>query len=156
MFIFRLAQEVDIPQLKEVNMSDLGVVIDEKLLPDYVREHRCYCAETDGHIVALLYWENNFVGNPNFWYVRQITTRSDMRRKGVATDLMNHFLDYARAQHIRRIFCDVRKNNEPSLNLMKELGAIESGWHTGLDEDSADDEWKIFRFDLSGKHQQTI
>lgn len=136
------------PGLPNANVGLLGEVIDGELLPAYVRNQRVYCAEADDRIVALLYWEENFVGDPAFWFIHQITVGTDWRRKGVATGLMRAFLHHAASRGSKKVFADVRQNNERSLGLMMKLGATESGWLKGLADDSPDDIWRIFRFDF--------
>ncbi len=150
---YRLADESDLPGLLQANMGLNGKIIDEETLPTYVKEHRVFCAETEGKIISLLYWEKNFVGDPNFWFIHQITTVVDWRRKGVASELVKEFLGYAASQKVWKVFADVRQNNESSIGLNKKLGAIECGWLRGLDDDSEEDVWKIFRFDLSEEGQ---
>ena len=154
--IYRLANESDIPRLLRANLGLNGKIIDEEILPSYVKEGRVFCSENDGKIISLLYWENNFVGDPSFWFIHQVTTVADWRRKGVASGLIKAFLNYAASLGIRKVFADVRQNNEQSIGLNIKLGAVECGWLKGLDHDSGEDDynpeedvWRIFRFDLS-------
>lgn len=154
--IRRLAEESDLPQIFKANVGLSGKIIDEKLLPIYVKEQRVFCAEVDGEIASVLYWENNFVGDPDFWFIHQITTAVNWRRKGVATKLVKEFLKYAASKNVKKVFADVREINPKPQELMKKLGAIECGWLRGLDNDSDKDGydpeadvWKIYRFDLN-------
>ena len=154
--ICRLAEESDPPQIFKTNIGLSGKIIDEELLPTYVRERRVFCAEVDGEITSVLYWENNFVSDPDFWFIHQITTATKWRRKGVATKLIREFLKYVVSNNVKKVFADVRETNPKSQGLMKKLGAIECGWLKGLDNDSDKDGydpeadvWKIYRFDLN-------
>lgn len=146
--VYRLANKTDIPRLLLANVGLSGKVIDEELLPTYVKNGQMFCAEASGRIVSLLYWEKNFVGDPNFLFIHQVTTAPDWRRKGIASELIKAFLKHTTSFGVKKVFADVRQNNRHSIGLMKKLDAIECGWLKGLDDDSEEDVWKVFRFDL--------
>jgi ribosomal protein S18 acetylase RimI-like enzyme len=150
---YRLAGESDLPGLLQSNMGLIGKIIDEEILPTYTKEHRVFCAVAEERIVSLLYWDEHFLGEPRFWFIHQVTTIVDWRRKGIASELIKAFLKYAVSFGVKKVFVDVRKNNERSIGLNRKLGAVECGWLKGLDDDSDEDIWKIFRFDLSEEGQ---
>lgn len=147
-FIYRLSQPSDLPNLLEASVGNDGVVLDADLLPQLVENDKVYCAVSGGEIVALTYWQEDFLSRKDVWFLSQITTKPLWRKKGVASGLLNSFFDYARSFGVKKIYFDIHPDNQPSLNLFKKLGAIESGNIKGFDDEVPEDVRIIFRVDL--------
>lgn len=146
---YRIANSFDFPEILAANIGNFGETIDRDLLPRLIEEERVYCAEIDDQIVALLYWQVEFLGLPDAWFIMQITTKLEWRRKNVATSLLKAFLDYAKGMQIKKVFADVRHNNIAAQNFFIKLGAAKSGFFSGIDDEILDDNWVLFRFDLA-------
>jgi ribosomal-protein-alanine N-acetyltransferase len=57
----------------------------------------------------------------------QIAVRPDMRRHGIADRLMAAAESYCRAHHVRSIYLEVRRSNEPAIRLYKKHGFKNEG-----------------------------
>lgn len=65
--------------------------------------------------------------NPDYdrsdrYYVSNVAVKIEYRRQGVARALMQATISYLRERHIRKVFLNVRPNNQGAIKLYKELG----------------------------------
>ena len=147
-FIYRLAKPSDLPNLLQASIGNDGVVLDAGLLPKLLENDKIYCAVCGDEVVALLYWQEDFLTRKDVWFLSQITTKPSWRKKSVAYNLLRSFFDYARSFGVKKIYFDIHSENKPSLNLFKKLGAIESGNINGFDDEIPEDNRIIFRVNL--------
>ena len=147
-FIYRLAQPSDLPNLLQASVGNDGKVIDVDLLPQLIEDDRVYCAVSGDEIVALIYWQEDFLLRKDIWFLCQVTSKPSWRKKGVAYNLLCSFFDYARNFGVKKIYFDIHLNNQPSLNLFKKVGAIKSGDINGFDDEAPEDSRIIFRVNL--------
>lgn len=143
-----MAQPKDLPELLETNIGNDGKIIDADLLPQLTESSRVYCATVGNEIVALAYWQEDFLSRRDMWFLYQVTTKPSWRKRNVAISLLRSLFDYARKLGIRKIYCDIHPDNHPSLKLFRKLGAIESGYITGFDDNVPGDKRIIFRIVL--------
>jgi ribosomal protein S18 acetylase RimI-like enzyme len=147
-FGYRIARSSDLPNLLQTNVGMLGEVMDADLLPKLIKAGQVYCALAEDEVVALLYWQLDFLSRLDIWFLSQITTKPAWRRQGAALGLLRAFQNYARTRGVRKIYCDIHPDNQPSLALVRKLGAIESGAIKGFDDEVPEDSRIFFRFDL--------
>ncbi len=124
----RLATLDDLSRLAVINSlgNEEGRVLAEKELPRFITSQDLIVYEENGKIEGLLYWERRFFGN-NGWFLTQVTVAEESRRKGIGEKLWKWFLDYAQENSVRKVFCDIKESNLPSLNLAKKLGGKDAG-----------------------------
>jgi ribosomal-protein-alanine N-acetyltransferase len=63
--------------------------------------------------------------------IMTICTHPDYRRQGVAQNLLNTMIDYAKLSKVSKIFLEVRSDNIPAQKLYAKMGFIENGIRKG-------------------------
>lgn len=125
---YRLATIQDLPRLSELNSfgTEEGKKEAELELPRFINSNNILVAEKENNIIGLLYWEEKFFSKGR-WFLTQITIDENYRRKGIGEMLLKYFFDFAKKQGIKEVYADIRASNNPSVNLVKKLGAIQVG-----------------------------
>jgi len=147
-FIYRLARPEDLSDLMQASVGNDGVTLDADLLPQLVENSKVYCAVSVDEIIALTYWQEDFLLRKDIWFLSQVTTKPFWRKKSVAFGLLKSFFDYAHGFGVKKIYFDIHPDNQPSLNLFKKIGAIESGSINGFDDEVLEDSRVIFRVNV--------
>lgn len=62
------------------------------------------------------------------WELENIVVAASTPRRGLGTQLLNEFLDLARARSARSIFLEVRESNLPARGFYEKHGFLECGW----------------------------
>jgi len=62
------------------------------------------------------------------WEIENLAVDAAARRRGVATALLQHFLDWARRQDAEGVFLEVRQSNAAARSLYEKAGFVQSGW----------------------------
>ncbi|MBN1680797.1 MAG: GNAT family N-acetyltransferase [Anaerolineae bacterium] len=81
---------------------------------------RGYVWEEDGKPVALVNVMRQ--GNTDRWYIGNVSVLPDYRRRGIARQLAEKSVEYARQRGAKAITLDVIAGNEPAYRLYEKLG----------------------------------
>ncbi len=126
-FINSLVKE-DAPILRtsEVSRIEEAEWLARQLVSTEKGELIHFVAEVDGKIVASAEIRKR-KGHQKHVGVLGIAVKSDYRRLGIATKLIEAMLDEAKKQGLKVIVLDVYEKNLPALNLYKRMGFKEVG-----------------------------
>jgi ribosomal-protein-alanine N-acetyltransferase len=92
-------------------------------------------AEVDGVVVGYLcLW-----GGLDELHVTNLAVRPDLRRRGLATRLLEAAIEAATRDHCRQLFLEVRPSNVPARRLYGELGFVELYRRRGYYIDPSED-----------------
>lgn len=72
-------------------------------------------------------------------HVLNIATAPRMRRRGIATAMMNEALRYAASHRVRIVLLEVRRSNRAALRLYRQLGFTAMGIRPGYYSDNGED-----------------
>lgn len=124
----RLGTLDDLATLAEINAqgSEDGIKIARERLPAFIDGRNLLVAESDGSIIGLIYWKKEFYGTKS-WELTQVTVDEEFRNKGVAQNLIKHFLEIAKSNDAPYVYAEVVRSNDPSTHLMSKLGAVKVG-----------------------------
>jgi ribosomal protein S18 acetylase RimI-like enzyme len=92
--------------------------------PALVREQTALVAEEDGRIVGTVYAN---LGRPEFGYVFGLYVTPDVRRRGIATQLLAEIASILRERDVQHVVLDVDSPNQGALALYRRLGFSEVG-----------------------------
>ena len=96
---------------------------------------RCYVAEQDGKIVAMLVaW---FIVDEI--HIATLATHPDFRKQGVGENLLARVLQSAREEGAVTSFLEVRDGNDAALKMYRKFGYVESGRREGYYADNGED-----------------
>jgi [ribosomal protein S18]-alanine N-acetyltransferase len=109
-----------------------------------------YAAELQNHGVSFFYLardgEAAVVGFCSFWrildelHINNLAVVPERRREGVGTALLQRVLDDAARLGIRRAMLEVRRSNQPAINLYERFGfsvtGVRSRYYTNPVEDA--------------------
>jgi ribosomal-protein-alanine N-acetyltransferase len=72
-------------------------------------------------------------------HLLEIATHPEMRRRGVARNLLLALLEQARSLHARLLLLEVRRSNEAAIRLYRSLGFRTTGVRRGYYADNSED-----------------
>jgi ribosomal-protein-alanine N-acetyltransferase len=97
------------------SFTEGGFAIDEELSRPW---SRIWVASLDGEVIAfLIAWHV-----ADELHVLNVATALHMRRRGVATAIMNEAIAYARQSRVRIVLLEVRRSNRAAIRLYRTLG----------------------------------
>lgn len=82
------------------------------------------------------------------WELENIVVVANTQRRGIGTQLLNEFLNHARARNAQSIFLEVRESNLPARRLYEKHGFAQSGRRTNYYHSPAEDAM-VYRLILS-------
>jgi ribosomal-protein-alanine N-acetyltransferase len=71
-------------------------------------------------------------------HLLNVAVRPSLRRRGLGERLMQDMLAHARAHDVRGVYLEVRRSNEPAIDLYRKLGFWASGLRAGYYSDGED------------------
>ena len=92
--------------------------------PAFVRDHHALVAEEDGRIVGTIFAN---VGNTAFGYVFGLYVEPEMRRRGLATQLLAEVARELEERSVHHVVLDVDTPNEDARAVYRRLGFTEVG-----------------------------
>lgn len=117
--------------IKSLSKEDLEIILDlynrdfsdgwtENMMLSSFSSGRflCFGAFTDNQLIGVISVTINFDEAD----IESVVVSSRMRKKGVASLLINHTISNLREKNIKKIFLEVRKGNIPAINLYKKHG----------------------------------
>jgi len=72
-------------------------------------------------------------------HLLDMASHPEHRRKGHARTLLNELLSYARREHKRLVLLEVRRSNEPAIQLYRSVGFEMTGVRLGYYSDTGED-----------------
>jgi ribosomal-protein-alanine N-acetyltransferase len=81
-------------------------------------------------------------------HVLNVATRADRRRRGIARNLMNQVVQYARAGRAKHVLLEVRRSNVPAITLYRGLRFSAIGVRTRYYQDDEDAIEMALSFDV--------
>lgn len=108
--------------------KDFPIPVSEKVdIIEYVRKlsenGTIYIAEHEMEIIGLCAGYMNDLQN-NKAYISILGVDSSFRKKGIAKELVNHFIDKAYNSNMKKLFLETHKENISALNFYKKNGFI--------------------------------
>ena len=96
------------------------------------------------------------VGYVCFWIIHgeahllNIAVNPDFRRRGLGTHLMRFFMDFCRAEKVRKLTLDVRPSNRPAMEMYRKMGFQKEGVRRRYYADNGEDA-VIMGLNLNGR-----
>jgi len=96
----------------------------------YLKTGSSFVAEENGEVIGYVASQTvPFMhGFDRLLWIEYVVVRSDYRSKGVGTRLLRHLIDYARRNHIDRVYTTINPDNEASIKLHLKAGFRVKNW----------------------------
>ncbi len=110
----------------------------QSIADELVNEFACYFVAEDERGAVAGYAGMHLIVDEA--YITNVAVRSDLRRVGIATALLNRLGTIAREGGIRRVTLEVRESNDPARRCYERLGfhpiAVRKGYYIAPNEDA--------------------
>ncbi|MDP2665996.1 MAG: GNAT family N-acetyltransferase [Candidatus Diapherotrites archaeon] len=120
----------------------------EEMFARIIPLNRVAVCEKGKEIVGLIYWNNEFLGRSQLWYLEQMTVDEKYRRMGIGRGLIEFVKKRAKRNKIEKLFADAQNKNIASILLCLRTGGLISGTIEGILNSKEKDERIFFRFEL--------
>jgi len=134
--LVRAVKSVDLPRIVSLDaVSQPSPWCYERFRTEFeLEQSRITLAEIEGEVVGYLCaWDLS--GEIE---IQNIVTASNVRRRGVASALLDELLTHARNHEAFRLLLEVRYSNTPAVALYRRYGFVDSGVRRGYYADGED------------------
>jgi len=148
---FRYASLLDIKELVNININGKEKFrkIDQKMFKNIIPQKRVLICQEKDEIVGLIYYQKDFLGRTDKYYIEQITVKKQYRKKGYGLLLLNRFLNKCEKLKIKKVFGDIHNDNLASLQMCLKARALISGTLEGFENTNKRDGKIFIRFELN-------
>jgi len=96
----------------------------------YLETGSSFVAEENGEVIGYVASQtaSHMHGVDKLLWIEYIVVESVHRRKGVATALLKRLMNYARDNHVDRIYATINPDNEASIGLHQKMGFNVKTW----------------------------
>ncbi len=114
----------DVPQVSEIAEAAMPFPWSEKFFYDCLKSNYYgWVMESDHHLVGFIV----ILMQEKECQLMDIAVAPRYQRKGVASQLLQHALHYAKTHHATRLLLEVRKSNRSAIEFYKKAGGVEIG-----------------------------